>query len=504
MTDQSTPKRIPWKPIEPLSGAESSSNGPLTALEALRTEWQRHLLELSQEDRLEIRRRSLRKLSIETGILERIYDIDWGLTLTLVAEGFAREIVERAGGGVDERTLHTLRSQMQALELVLDFVRDERTLTAAFIKELHGALTRTQSTYRATDTLERAFDGDTPHGEWKKEPNHVLRSDGSVLEYTPPEHVAAEIDRLVALYEETTRTDTHPVIQSAWLHHRFVQIHPFADGNGRVARALTLLVLQNRHYAPMVVDRWHRGDYLKALDAANDGDLRLLVKLFTRLESAALAAELERPVEPASKGLSLEVARTLADQLAAARQRRESAVMGKLRVRAVVIAALMTRWFEQKRVELSDLFRQRGLREVELFADTEMPPDSTINWWFHRQIVDSARTAGHYADLKRFAGWSRLRIRLQTLHLRFVASLHGAGREAGAMAVTTFAILGHVVDPGTEGTDIPENEHIQTTADAFRFVHTESPDDLQTRSAELEELLDEGLSEALAKLLARI
>src|SRR6266704_240630 len=73
--------------------------------------------------------------------------------------------------------------------------------------------------------------------------------------------------------------DAHPVIRAAWLHHRFVAIHPFQDGNGRVARALTLLVLLRAHYAPLVVGRHQRGDYLDALDVAA-GDLRPLVRLF--------------------------------------------------------------------------------------------------------------------------------------------------------------------------------------------------------------------------------
>lgn len=48
------------------------------------------------------------------------------------------------------------------------------------------------------------------------------------------------MERLVRIYEE--ETGVHPLIRSAWLHHSFIQIHPFEDGNGRVARAITLLV----------------------------------------------------------------------------------------------------------------------------------------------------------------------------------------------------------------------------------------------------------------------
>src|SRR5262249_50311639 len=155
---------------------------------------------------------------------------------------------------------------------------------------------------------------------------HVLRQDNTLLEYAPPEQVDSEIDRLIAFWKDADGTAVHPVAKAAWLHHRFVQIHPFADGNGRVARALTLLVLEKHRYAPLVVDRWHRSDYLRALDGANDGRLQELIRLFVKLEGSALTGELERPEETESRGLAIDVAHTLADQLAEIRKRRKSAL----------------------------------------------------------------------------------------------------------------------------------------------------------------------------------
>jgi Fic family protein len=58
------------------------------------------------------------------------------------------------------------------------------------------------------------------------------------------------MERLIGLYQDSD--GEHPVARAAWLHHRFISIHPFEDGNGRVARALTLLVLLKANYAPLV------------------------------------------------------------------------------------------------------------------------------------------------------------------------------------------------------------------------------------------------------------
>lgn len=500
---ESNVRRIPWQSIEPLSAEESKSNGSLAALDALRQEWQRRLDALGEQDRARIRRRSLRRLAVETGVLERLYDVDWGLTLTLVAEGLTRDVVERAGGQVDERTLATIRAQLDTLDMVLVFVRDERILSASFIKELHHAVVRTQDTYIATDTLGQVVETALPKGVWKTHANHVLRQDNTLLEYSPPEHVASEIDKLIDLWNRLDMTDVHPMIKAAWLHHRFVQIHPFADGNGRVARALTLLVMERHHYAPLVVDRWHRDAYLRALDAANAGSLDELTRLFVKLEGAALASELDRPLDAETRGLAVDVAHTLADQLAMVRQRRDEQLRRELYTLSTAIMGRIEQWFEQKKVQISEVFNARGLSGFELLAGTERPDSNKVHW-FRSQIIDSAHDAGHFADFHVYNAWSSLRVRLDPWQLRYFASLHGAGRTPGVMAVTTFADIGpfersNVVDESPEGRD-----RIRTTTDAFRFVRSESVEEINGRAAELENLLDEGLAIALTELLKRV
>lgn len=495
--------RIPWRPIEPLGAEDQLANGSFGALDALRQEWERRVSALTEDERVQVRQRSLRRLSVETGILERLYDVEWGLTLTLVAEGFTRDVVERAGGKVDDRTLATLRAQLDSLGLVLDFVRQERSLTPSFIKELHQAITRTQDTYIVTDALGRVVEAPLPKGQWKTQPNHVLRQDNTLLEYAPPEQVASEIDRLVTLWGKVDATDVHPMVKAAWLHHRFVQIHPFADGNGRVARGLTLLVIEKSRYAPLVVDRWHRDGYLRALDAANDGKLTDLIRLFVKLEGAALTSELERPPEPERGGVAIEVAHTLAAQLAEARRRRGAQLQQQLVARATAVGGRLKVWFDRKEVELSAVFRDQGLVDVRVRSDTEVPPSSTKIYWFKKQINESAHTAGHYADFEVFAGWSRLRVRLEGWQLRYVASLHGAGRDPGVMAVTTFAEIEPSPLPEGEEESPPARDYIRTTTDAFRFVHSETLDQINQRAPELEDLLDEGLAVALSELLKK-
>ena len=308
-----------WREVEPLPELNGTVAPVLSTVDALRAAWEESLSYASPEEFAEARQRSLRRHAIETGIIERLYDLDWGVTEALVAEGITVEVAEREGG-VTEDALRLIRDQLGALEYLTEAVRQGQELSIFFVRELHALITRHQPTYEGRNALGQIVQIPLPHGQWKTHANHVRRGDGTLLEYTPPEHVQAQMERLVKLHAEMT--DVHPVARAAWLHHRFICIHPFADGNGRVARALTLLVLLQARYAPLVVDRRNREDYIRALDAANDNDLRPLIRLFAQLEIVALRTEIERPavVTPASHR-AVDIAQAYAERLKRHRSR---------------------------------------------------------------------------------------------------------------------------------------------------------------------------------------
>ena len=80
----------------------------------------------------------------------------------------------------------------------------------------------------------------------------------------------------------------HPLLVAAWLHHRFAQIHPFPDGNGRVTRALVTWHLVQHAHVPIVITRDDRDDYIDVLEAADDGHLDLLVEFTARLHRRSI------------------------------------------------------------------------------------------------------------------------------------------------------------------------------------------------------------------------
>ena len=128
---------------------------------------------------------------------------------------------------------------------VTDFIRRGRTLSTAYIRELHQILTQHQPTYTAHDQLERVFETALDRGGFKTQPNNPRRPDGLMHEYWPPIHMDSEIGNLAQMYNRLQEQSSayHPLLVAAWLHHRLTQIHPFQDGNGRVARAFADVAL---------------------------------------------------------------------------------------------------------------------------------------------------------------------------------------------------------------------------------------------------------------------
>jgi len=95
---------------------------------------------------------------------------------------------------------------------------------------------------------------------------------GSRYSVAAPEKIPEEMDRLFE-WVQREREGCHPVEFAARLHKRFVFIHPFKDGNGRVARLLMNLALLQDGYLPAIVPPILRMDYVSLLEKAHRDDV---------------------------------------------------------------------------------------------------------------------------------------------------------------------------------------------------------------------------------------
>lgn len=104
---------------------------------------------------------------------------------------------------------------------------------------------------------------------------------------TPPDwsKIVMLMDELI---EKISGSKIHPVETAAYLHHRFVKIHPFIDGNGRVARLITNLYLIAWGYPAIVLKTEDRGKYYKFLRAADAGNLSTFANFIAKAVDESL------------------------------------------------------------------------------------------------------------------------------------------------------------------------------------------------------------------------
>jgi hypothetical protein len=91
-------QRVRWQPITPLPKVNGALDPILKTVDSLRSAWEDALQHYSEAELAEARNRRLRRHAVETGIIERLYELDWGTTEALVAEGLTIEVANRAGG----------------------------------------------------------------------------------------------------------------------------------------------------------------------------------------------------------------------------------------------------------------------------------------------------------------------------------------------------------------------------------------------------------------------
>lgn len=178
-------------------------------------------------------------------------------------------------GQVDgDAKMHDLE-EMKAHNVGLKMMQEEalateRPLSEYFIKTLHKTLIRED--YNVHKELP---DGSvatyTVHaGQYKTRPNSVITATGERFEYASPEETPALMTDLVDWYNSAVEEQKLSALELASLfHYRYIRIHPFEDGNGRIARLLVNFILLRAGYPMLIVRSVDKDKYLAALNRSD-------------------------------------------------------------------------------------------------------------------------------------------------------------------------------------------------------------------------------------------
>lgn len=167
-----------------------------------------------------------------------------------------------------------IKGHHAAIDFLLAFVRREEPLTEADVRELHKVILVEPYQVDARTPDGQLTKRTIQPGQYKTMPNHVETSTGEIHYYAIPEETPAKMADLMAWYRrEVDKGELHPLILAATFHYQFVVIHPFDDGNGRMARLLMNLIFMQAGFPPVIVRTEDKNNYLLALEQADTGDL---------------------------------------------------------------------------------------------------------------------------------------------------------------------------------------------------------------------------------------
>jgi Fic family protein len=120
-------------------------------------------------------------------------------------------------------------------------------------------------------TMHKLFYSDIDSNQAGIYRNRPVFITGSAYSVCKAEHISAEMAELIR-WANTERGKYHPVEFAAILHKRFVFIHPFIDGNGRLARLLMNTALIQDGYMLAIIPPVLRDEYIRLLEKARKDD----------------------------------------------------------------------------------------------------------------------------------------------------------------------------------------------------------------------------------------
>ncbi|MBR5373505.1 MAG: Fic family protein [Paludibacteraceae bacterium] len=181
------------------------------------------------------------------------------------------EMLLMFGKSVDEANMKDLE-EMKASNVGLKMVQEaaldkEQPLSEYFIKNLHKTLLRED--YKKYSQLP---DGTQTScvihaGQYKTRPNTVITVTEERFEYASPEETPALMKDLIEWYKrEEAKGEMTPIELASLFHYRYIRIHPFEDGNGRISRLIVNYILCRHGYPMIVVKTTDKNNYLTSLN----------------------------------------------------------------------------------------------------------------------------------------------------------------------------------------------------------------------------------------------
>ncbi|MDR2496333.1 MAG: Fic family protein [Tannerellaceae bacterium] len=230
----------------------------MKTIETLYREWQ-ELQPLPADSRQRLEQKFMLDFNYNSNHLEGNV-LTYGQTMLLLIFG-------KTSGDANMRDYEEMKAHNAGLELVKrEAVDRERPLSEAFIRNLNRVIL-VEDFYKTQQLGDVVSRYEVKVGVYKTRPNSVVTVTGEIFNYASPEETPALMADLLRWYnEEEAKGELTPIRLAGLLHYRYIRIHPFEDGNGRIARLLVNYVLLRHGYPMLIVPTEEKSLYLDALN----------------------------------------------------------------------------------------------------------------------------------------------------------------------------------------------------------------------------------------------
>ena len=233
----------------------------MAGIESLYSEW-KSLQPLREEDANRLRQKFMLEFNYNSNHLEG-NTLTYGQTELLLLFG---KVVDAA----NMKDLEDMKASTVGLKMMEEQAASEYPLTETFIRQLHKTILREDYEVYRNLPGGQSFSYTVHAGIYKTRPNSVITRTGERFEYASPEETPSLMTDLISWYREAEETNRYTLAElCALFHYRYIRIHPFEDGNGRIARLLVNFILARHDYPMIVIQSSDKENYLNALSACD-------------------------------------------------------------------------------------------------------------------------------------------------------------------------------------------------------------------------------------------
>jgi Fic family protein len=199
----------------------------------------------------------------------------FGETIALLMEGITAK-------GKPLKDALDIKGHNEAIGFMMNMIHDNRDLNEADIRSLHKLVLGNDYKTDAITPDGNPTKKSIKVGQYKTQPNHVKTNTGEIHRYATPEETPAKMKELIEWYKDAVNSsDVNPIVLAALFHHKFVAIHPFDDGNGRMTRILTNFILLKFDYPISVIKQDNKLEYYGCLAQADRGELIPIIEFIS-------------------------------------------------------------------------------------------------------------------------------------------------------------------------------------------------------------------------------